>query len=85
MPNSRVSKAVKTVAYTPVTSWVGATIGMAFGGLPGLFLGGLMGGAGGIAKANEDKSLGNCSSRLTAEELEELEDAHYEMYPEETF
>ena len=85
MPNSRVSKAVKTVAYTPVSSWFGATIGMAFGGLPGLFLGGLMGGAGGIAKANEDKSLCNCSSRLSAEELEELEDAHYEMYPEETF
>ena len=33
------------------------TIGMALGGLPGLFLGGLMGGSAGYHKALEDKQI----------------------------
>ena len=57
MSNHVVAKATKAAVYTPATTWVGMTIGMAFGGLPGLFLGGLMGGAGGVGKALEEKSL----------------------------
>ena len=57
MSNHAVAKATKAAVYTPATTWVGMTIGMAFGGLPGLFLGGLMGGAGGVGKALEEKSL----------------------------
>jgi len=59
MSNHGVAKAVKIGVYTPVSSWVGATIGMALGGFPGLFLGGLFGGVGGAAKATEEKSLCN--------------------------
>mgnify|MGYP006150798741 FL=1 len=55
--NRAVVKATKMAVYTPATTWVGMTIGMAFGGIPGLFLGGLMGGAGGVGKALEDKSV----------------------------
>ena len=55
MSNHAVAKATKAAVYTPATTWVGMTIGMAFGGLPGLFLGGLMGGAGGVGKALEEK------------------------------
>ena len=57
MSKNKGIKTTKVAIYTPAGSWVGATIGMALGGLPGLFLGGLFGGAGGIAKATEEKDV----------------------------
>jgi len=49
--NGSVLKAAKAVTYTPVGAWVGATIGMAFGGFPGLALGAFFGGSGGLGSA----------------------------------
>lgn len=46
-------KATKVAFYTPVTSWIGATVGMAVGGFAGLFAGSLIGGAKGAAKGLE--------------------------------
>ena len=55
--NHGVAKAAKLATYTPASGWIGMTIGMALGGLPGLFLGGLMGGSAGYHKALEDKQI----------------------------
>lgn len=50
-------KATKVAFYTPVTSWIGATVGMAVGGFAGLFAGSLIGGAKGAAKGLEHDLL----------------------------
>ena len=57
LSNHGVAKAAKLATYTPASGWIGMTIGMALGGLPGLFLGGLMGGTAGYQKALEDKQI----------------------------